>query len=296
MPKAQVNGVTFHYQQMGEGPDLVLLHGLAGNLAFWYPTISARLGAGYRVTVFDLRGHGYSGTPQSGYTTRDMAEDLRGLLEHLKIESARLVGHSYGGAVALHFAVLCPARVTSLVLADVHVRSLNAFPDVPSSPHWSLLQRKLAENGFTIPAESPDFVLRLLEAVARRRLEGTLKEDAFKPLYVPLLAGSRRVAEQWLRLIEETTAIEDFKSIAGLTVEEIRKVCQPTLALYGAMSHCLGSQKELVELLPNCTAKLIEGVGHFHPVVAPAVFGEIVCEFLGQVEPLSQLSPRGYVA
>ena len=63
MPKACVNGVSLHYQQSGQGPDLVLIHGLAANLAFWFLRIVPALNKRHRVTVYDMRGHGKSGTP-----------------------------------------------------------------------------------------------------------------------------------------------------------------------------------------------------------------------------------------
>src|SRR5262245_39122655 len=117
MPTVQICGMPLHYQCVGKGPNLVLVHGLMGNLAFWYPTAVAKLASDYRVTTLDLRGHGYSGMPSANYTTLDLAGDLKALFDHLRIECAHLVGHSYGGAVALHFAVLQPQRVTSLTLA-----------------------------------------------------------------------------------------------------------------------------------------------------------------------------------
>ena len=56
MPKIETENGAIYYQQSGTGPDIVLLHGLAGNLAFWYPQVTSKLEMEYRVTVFDLRG------------------------------------------------------------------------------------------------------------------------------------------------------------------------------------------------------------------------------------------------
>ena len=81
MPKAKINGLTVHYQQMGLGPDLVMIHGLFANLAFWYLSVLPALARNFRVTVYDLRGHGYSDMPQRGYTSFDMAADLHALLD-----------------------------------------------------------------------------------------------------------------------------------------------------------------------------------------------------------------------
>lgn len=89
MPTACLKTVDLHYLQLGEQnsqnsfpSDLVMVHGLAASLGFWSYTASV-LAQTNRVTLFDLRGHGRSSMPQSGYTPRQMAEDLKELLDYL---------------------------------------------------------------------------------------------------------------------------------------------------------------------------------------------------------------------
>ena len=98
MPIAQTQRLAISYQQSGIGPDVVMVHGLAANLAFWYLKIVPHFTPHYRVTAYDLRGHGRSEMPPTGYTTRDLAEDLIALLDERGIEKAHLVGHSIGGS------------------------------------------------------------------------------------------------------------------------------------------------------------------------------------------------------
>ena len=85
MAKAKLNGIDVHYQIKGSGRDVVLIHGFAANSAFWNIKILLTLARDYRVTVYDLRGHGYSSMPAAGYTSADMATDLRILLYQLGI-------------------------------------------------------------------------------------------------------------------------------------------------------------------------------------------------------------------
>ena len=73
MPKALVDGFHLHYQQFGEGPHVVMVHGITGNLAIWHLEIVPALLSKYRITTYDLRGHGYSDVPPTGYTTADHA-------------------------------------------------------------------------------------------------------------------------------------------------------------------------------------------------------------------------------
>ena len=294
MPKLQRNGFALHYQVMGNGPSVVLLHGLTGNLAFWYPTIVMRLIADHEVILVDLRGHGYSGMPPTGYTTADMADDLEVLLDHLGVERAHLIGHSYGGAVALNCAVQSPQRVLSVTMADSRIRSLQPARGVRDSVHWLMLRDKLAELGISLDEENEDLDFILLEQLARCRIEGLFENFAPPPFYVPFLSGNNRPAELWLRLVRETTAIEDFKAVSDLTTEAIRTVSQPVLAIYGGLSHCLPTQHALTGMLSDCTATIIEGVGHFHPLIRPETFLEHVCLFLARinVQTAAELSPE----
>ena len=124
MPHIFANGAKIAYQQVGEGPDVVLVHGLATNRAFWYLHALQTLKDDCRVTIFDLRGHGYSSMPDNGYTSADMADDLAALMDHLRIEDAVLAGHSFGGVVGLQYGTRHQERVKGLVVADSRVHSL----------------------------------------------------------------------------------------------------------------------------------------------------------------------------
>ena len=83
MPQVVARGVRTHYHQLGSGPDLVLVHGLGANLAFWYLGAAPLLAADHRVTAYDLRGHGLTARTPAGYTTAELAADLVALLDQL---------------------------------------------------------------------------------------------------------------------------------------------------------------------------------------------------------------------
>src|SRR5262245_26114187 len=114
MPFVNVRGLRFHYQQGGAGPDVVLIHGVTGDLSIWFLCNAVQsLIATHRVTAFDLRGHGYSDAPPRGYTSADHAADVLALMDALGIDRASLVGHSFGGVIAAHAAAVAPGRVES---------------------------------------------------------------------------------------------------------------------------------------------------------------------------------------
>src|SRR5262245_10831271 len=155
MGRVRTRTVALHATQMGDGEPLVLTHGLGSNQAFWYFRIAPRLAARYRVTLYDLRGHGGSEGPDSGYTTRDLAGDLEALMDALGIASVHLVGHSFGGAVSLHFAALHPGRVRSLTLVDSRLHALQPFDSPEDASFWTAQRERTLARGHHMPPGTP---------------------------------------------------------------------------------------------------------------------------------------------
>ncbi len=117
MPYARVNGVDIYYEVMGEGEPIVLLNGIFMNTKSWFNQYVI-LSRKYRVILHDFRGQWKSGKPRdrNSYSIETHAEDLRELLDYLNIEKVHLVGTSYGGEVALKFAVKYPDYVKDLIV------------------------------------------------------------------------------------------------------------------------------------------------------------------------------------
>lgn len=112
-----VNGAKVHYHQTGAGPDMILLHGASGNLREWEFGLRAALEGSYRVTAFDRPGHGYSDTISGNEHLADSAAHLRAAADALGIRDFVLLGHSYGGSVALAWAVQAAPRALVLISA-----------------------------------------------------------------------------------------------------------------------------------------------------------------------------------
>ena len=103
----------------------MLLHAVTANMAVWLVfNLVDTLAQDYRVTAYDLRGHGLSEATPTGYTSADMAEDFRGLHDALGLGPAYLVGHSFGAVVAMHVAATYPDRVSGLILSDPYFPGL----------------------------------------------------------------------------------------------------------------------------------------------------------------------------
>jgi pimeloyl-ACP methyl ester carboxylesterase len=118
----QVNGVRIHYLDRDGGePPIVMLPGLSANAHSFDGLVAAGLSPRFRTIAPDLRGRGDSGKPDTGYTLEDHAADVLALLDHLGIEHATILGHSFGGLLTIYLAARYPQRVSKIVLIDVAV-------------------------------------------------------------------------------------------------------------------------------------------------------------------------------
>jgi pimeloyl-ACP methyl ester carboxylesterase len=268
MPRVVANGVTLHYQQAGEGPDLVLIHGVTGDLSSWYLRVMPALARDFRVVAYDLRGHGYSDMPPRGYTSVDLAADLDALLDHLGIEHAHLLGHSYGGTIALQCAALYPARVASLILAEPWLAALMPLLDLHTWPYLEANRMSLESQGLNIP----DDKLFDVEYMARELLH--LK------LGIGLRGGAERSSRRLLRLLDTTTALAEAAAVSGLTVERMREIRQPVLAVYGEISPLLQLADHLAGALPSCQVQILAGVSHYFALSRPEMLVDVSRDFL----------------
>ena len=273
MRKVFGNGVNLHYQQHGEGSDVILVHGITSDLSYWMLTLLPKLMERHRVTVYDLRGHGFSDVPPTGYTTGELARDLHGLMDGLEIGRAHIVGHSYGGAIALHYAALYPERVRSLVIADSAINALRPYVSIAEWPFYGELQKLLSPYGVKLP-DNPD----------SWDLAEILPELSKLPTVFGLRQGLPRQERRLRRLTANTTCLADLRAVDGLTEERICTITAPTLAVYSDRSPFLAICRYLEEHLPNCRAVIQTGGDHFFPAVAPEALADLVSEHFASVD------------
>lgn len=270
MPVAIVSGIRVNYLQVapdaGAAEDLVMVHGLATNLAFWYAPYATELSKRYRVTLYDLRGHGRSETPPAGYRAADLARDLRGLLDHLDIRRAHVLAHSFGGVVALKLACADPERVASLVLADTHIAAVR---DGGSTRGWGdgeRIQKILDGVGSTLDVRDPYFGYQLLTEVARLQRQDAPVPKPLADLVAPLLgARGNRTAMQWLALMDRTSARAELMADDGLDLASLRRLRFPIMAMYGDRSQARITGQELLGVWPHAEFRRVRDAGHFFP-------------------------------
>ncbi|MEA1924124.1 MAG: alpha/beta hydrolase [Pseudomonadota bacterium] len=282
MSTITVADLQLNVLQEGQGPDVVLIHGLGANMAFWYPHIMMPLAKSFRVTAYDLRGHGNSSMPVSGYDTLAMSGDLVTVFDKCGISQAHLVGHSYGGGIALHFALLHPERVLSLTLADAMVNALQPVVKLCDWPYWNdVLRDKFHQEGISLPSENIELNADLLEKLADPRWAQARNNLRKQGVYLPFGSWNKgkKSAKRFQHLLKHTTVGSQTKEVAGLTRESIEKINMAGLVIYGEYSMYLATMRALTELLPSCQKVIVPQVAHFHPVIKPFFFLNALFDF-----------------
>jgi pimeloyl-ACP methyl ester carboxylesterase len=293
MPRISTPGMRFYYQQAGQGPDVVLIHGLTGNLAIW-PLINLIdvLAADFRVTAYDLRGHGYSDTPPTGYTSADLAHDLRQLQISLGLGPSYLLGHSFGGVIAMHAAVLYPQAVQGVILSDPYFPALRHLEtDITRWAGWETFKAQARDAGMDMEAAPWWNLEDCLQQAGK--LSGQSRENFTQILGQPAL-------QRLIRLMP-TTCGADSQELAGLTAERLLSIRQPVLCLYGEESPFLSTCRFLEENLADCKVALVPGARHMaHEENGPA-YVELVRTHLRQMAGMegswkaAQCEPAGGV-
>jgi pimeloyl-ACP methyl ester carboxylesterase len=282
MPFAAARGIRLNYRQDGAGPDVVLIHGVAGNMAVWYLCgLVHALASHFRVTAYDLRGHGYSDSTPSGYTSRDMAEDLQALRRVLGLGPMYLLGHSFGAAVALQMALLEPAAVAGVILSDAYLPGLSEIHGQPQQwPGWQAYKELATQLGLTL-ADDWDNLEDLFAQVAR------LSDDQKQAFIQVAGAGT---LERLVRAAA-TTCGRDVADPAGLTADRILAVSQPVVCLYGQQSPFRRLCSYLAESLPNCRQALVPDAEHFAFDENPAEFVQLAAQQLRALADIAAAPP-----
>ena len=192
-----VNGFDLAYVRYGRGIPLVLLHGFPLDHTSWNEVVPF-LENDFEVILPDLRGLGQSTTVETPYTISDMADDIAGLLDQLRVEKAVIAGHSMGGYVALAFARNYPQRVRGLGLI-----SSQAAADVPEGKERRYKTAvEVAEKGVIVVADAmtpklssnaqvQSFVRGVIEKQNKSGVIGALKAMAERENLLAYLSTAR---------------------------------------------------------------------------------------------------------
>jgi pimeloyl-ACP methyl ester carboxylesterase len=149
MPEVEGAGVALHYVERGEGPALLIVHGMASDAATWSSTLDELAAAGVRAIAYDRRGYGSSGAPRpyTATTVQEQSEDAAAVLAALDAAPAVLVGDGFGALVALELLVRRPRLATGAVLADPPLFAFVPAATAALAEQRALLEQALRDGG-----------------------------------------------------------------------------------------------------------------------------------------------------
>lgn len=264
MPEAKVNGINLAYNVKGNGPPLVLIIGFASAQNLWYSAVGA-FSKSYRVITFDNRGFGKSDKPPGPYTTKMLADDTLGLLDHLQIDKAHVLGGSLGGMAAQEIAIGHPERVDKLILSASsagggRLRDMFAGMIKASYPEWDP-----AKPEDLVPARLQQFMV----AMASQSFDGLART-----LMMPLI---RRQARQGK---VEVPVGQLQAMLSHDALDRLGSIQAPTLVLTGQNDRLMpsGSAQELASGIKGARLVVIQGAAH---ALAGGKWNREVLGFLG---------------
>jgi pimeloyl-ACP methyl ester carboxylesterase len=281
--KAVIHGHEICYLTEGQGPALLLVHGIAGRAENWEPVI-ALLARDHTVIAPDLPGHGLSGKPAGDYSIGALASAMRDLLVYLGHETATVIGHSLGGGVAMQFAYMFPERCDRLVL----VSSGGLGTDV------SLILRAAALPG-------ADLFLTVTAGLAGKVGPGfgkVLGRLGLRPSpdVAEVARGFASLGDAETRMAFLST-LRSVIGTSGQRVDASNRLYlaseMPTLIVWGADDPIIPADhgRRAHEAMPGSRLEVLEGAGHMPHFDAPGKVGRLLLEFIEQTEP-ANVTPK----
>ena len=263
---AEINGANIHYEQVGQGQDIVFVHAGIADSSMWDEQVT-EFSRTLRVTRYDLRGFGRSSIPPAPFT---QSADLAELFRHLGIENAIVVGASFGGNVSADFALEHPDLISGLILVNSLVGSTAVSPELRAG--WDRVNAAVAADDIELAIEIEQQMWVDGQHRSPAQVDPVLRERV-RTMNAKIFA---RVAEQ--ELAEEL----DLDPPANQRLHEIRV---PTMVIVGDLdiSDTLSSAENLVASIPNSRRETITGAAHLPSMEQPGEFNRIVHEFIRSV-------------
>lgn len=266
MPQIERDGVRLNYETRGpaSAAPVVLLHGFTSDLRMWHP-VAARLESSYHLILPDLRGHGLSESPAGieTYTMDTYAADLQALLDALEVELCVLVGCSFGGMVAMHYALEHHERLAALVLSDTSP----AYDHPAYDESFRRREARLAEN--------EDYVRRF----GTRQLGNRLARD-LNDTYAAQGIRNRYAAmdtEGYLGAAHARRTRPDLSTrLAELPI--------PVMLVAGMDDPVYSALPVMTEALPRARQVIFKDTGHGVPAIHPHDFSDALVRFFEDLQ------------
>jgi pimeloyl-ACP methyl ester carboxylesterase len=276
--EVKLHGHKVRFNIAGQGPPVVLIHGVAGRAAQWDQTM-AQLADKHTVIAPDLLGHGESAKPRGDYSLGAFASGIRDLLIGLDIEGATVVGHSLGGGIAMQFAYQFPERCQRLVL----VSSGGLGQEV----HPVLRAATLPGSEIVLPLIAHEKLLEVVGLIPRALGKIGLRTG---PDIAEMAHGyaSLSNAEGRAAFIHTVRAVIDPTGQRVNASDRLYLASKmPTLIVWGGRDRIIpiAHAQPAHEGMPGSRFELFEGSGHFPHLDDPLRFARTLMHFLDATEP-----------
>lgn len=272
MAFTDVNGIKLYYEIHGDGYPLIILHGYGATSKVWIGQVDA-LSKHYKVIIYDQRSSGKSDHPSEDYPLDTLVEDLKGLMDFLKIDKTHLMGQSMGGWVSQNFALKYPERVNKLVLIGTNHKGAGLY----------ILKNTLIDLYEVAKTNKEEAFWKYAKLMHHRSFLKEMKEDPNKKFYGLWSAND---------LIEEFTAnqmtpedYERFEKAGSMhdLLDRLSEVKHPALIIGGSNDKMAPKlvMDEMHEKLPNSTLRIFENSGHHVFIERAPEVNELIINFLG---------------
>lgn len=270
MPSASVNGVDLYFEVTGDGYPVIFCHEFAGDARSWHPQVThfARL---YRCVTYNYRGFPPSSVPDDpdAYSQDLLVDDLRGLLSHLGIEEAHLVGLSMGGNVVLQFAIQHPNLCRSIVVAGCGAGTTNRERFERDVEEIVALLRNEGMHAF---AE--------VYSLGATRLPYRRKDPRGWAEFREQLAGHSALGSALTQL-----GVQRRRPTVFSMKEELNRLRVPALVLLGDEDEpCVDPGVFMKRQIPSAGLAVIPQSGHTINLEEPHLFNQAVLDFFRVVE------------
>jgi pimeloyl-ACP methyl ester carboxylesterase len=270
----QTNGTSLYVRIGGRGPAVVLLHGFGDTGDMWAP-LAAILVKNHTVIVPDLRGMGLSAHPDSGYTKKNQAVDIAGVMDALKVPTADLVTHDIGNMVGYALAAQYPARFTRWVVIDAPLPGIGDWDNIIRSP-------LLWHFNFRGPDEE-----RLVQGRERIYLDRFWNELSADPKAI-----DEDTRQHYADLYAQPHAIHDaFEQFGAFNQDAVDnkallakggKISMPVFAIGAEKSFGTAQADVLRFVASNVTGGIVPKSGHWIMEENPQATIKLVTEFLAK--------------
>lgn len=258
MPFADIHQTSLYYEIHGTGAPVLFIHGLGSSVADWELQLDF-FAQHYQVILVDLRGHGQSSRPSTGYSISQFAADIQALLQHLGYQRVHLVGISLGGMVGFQLAVAAPDLLHSLtVLNSAPYISLTTFKQ-----KWQLILRKLFTRILSMRSFAKILARKLFPEYNQAHLRHQLIERWVK--------NDKKIYYQSFMSVFKWQGVQD----------QLQNIACPVLVLAADMDYLPVSYKQAyTKQMPRAQLEIIHNSRHASIQDQPEVFNQKLHQFL----------------